>query len=135
MAFMQWSSELELHIAEIDRQHQRLVELINQFDDSVQAQHGADMLDKVLNELLDYTQTHFTYEESLLSKHGYPMHPEHKAEHEALAEKVMFMQNMFKEGNPPDSAMLLNFLKIWLKEHILDLDKQYAPFLLEKGVS
>ncbi len=134
MAFMQWNSELELQIVEIDRQHQRLVELINQFDDAVQAQQGVEMLDKVLNELLDYTKTHFKFEEALLAKHGYPTYPEHKAEHDALAEKVVFMQDMFKEGNPPDSNMLLNFLKIWLKEHILDVDKQYAPYLQEQGV-
>ncbi len=135
MSFMQWNSNLELHIAEIDRQHQRLVELINHFDDAVQAQHGAEALGEVLKELLDYTYTHFTYEEGLLMKHGYPTYTAHKAEHGSLAEKVVFMQDMFKEGHPPDSAMLLEFLKVWLKEHILDQDKQYAPFLIEQGVS
>lgn len=135
MAFMEWSENLKLHIDSIDEQHHRLVSLINELDDAVQANHGADVLGKVLEELIDYTKTHFKYEEALLEKHGYPSFPGHKAEHDALAEKVVFMQDMFSGGQDLDTDMVLNFLKVWLQEHILDIDKQYAPFLKEKGAA
>lgn len=133
MTFMVWSKALELDIPSIDTQHARLVDLINDLDNAVQAKQGVSVLENVLQQLLEYTENHFQFEEQLLSKHDYPSFPEHKTEHDSLAEKVVFMQDMFKNGQALDTGMLLQFLKVWLQEHILEVDKQYAPYLLEHG--
>lgn len=133
MAFMQWSESLMVKIPSIDAQHQRLVDIINELDAAVQSGHGDDGLASIVARLLEYTQYHFDYEEKLLEQHGYPAFDAHKLEHDSLEEKVGFIENMVKSDDF-HGDQLLDFLQIWLREHILSIDMNYAPYLLEKGV-
>ncbi len=136
MALIEWDDSLKLRISSIDTQHQRLVGLINHLDEAIKAGQGYQQLGEVLEELLDYTRTHFAYEEALLQKHGYPAYSGHKAEHDALTEKVFFLAGMFKEGDRSlDSDQILAFLEVWVREHILEVDRAYAEFLKQRGVN
>jgi len=58
----------------------------------------------------------------------------HKAEHQALVEQVVKLQGKLKAGKASISFELMHFLKIWLTKHIIESDKQYAPFFLEAGI-
>ena len=136
MARIEWNNDLKIHVNCIDVQHQRLVEIINELDDAIQAGHGHDSLGKILGELLDYTKGHFAFEEQLFEEHGYPDTPAHKAEHHALAEKVVFMTEMFQKGDPTvTTEQVMMFLEMWLRGHILDVDKAYVPFFQAKGIN
>lgn len=134
MALMQWTEELSVHIAEIDKQHQRLMALINQLDDSIKVGNDKEVLGVVLAELLDYTHTHFSFEENLLQTNGYPALEGHKAEHEAWTEKVAFLGDYFKRGEKMDTEQIMQFLKIWLEEHIMGVDRAYTEHLHAKGI-
>jgi hemerythrin len=134
MALMQWTEALSVHIAEIDKQHQRLITLINQLDDAIHVGNDHDVLGAVLEELLDYTRTHFRYEENLLKTNGYPELEAHKAEHDSLTEKVVFLGDYFKRGENLNTVQIMQFLKIWLEEHIMGVDRTYAEYLNAKGI-
>lgn len=134
MALVVWNDNFSVNVAEIDRQHQKLIAIINELDDAIKANHTNEAIGHVLAELLDYTKTHFAYEENLLFSNGYEMFPPHKAEHDALAEKVVFMVDIFAQGQSIDSSLLMNFLKMWIEEHILEIDKKYSAHLNSKGV-
>lgn len=56
------------------------------------------MLGKVLNELIDYTKTHFADEEQLMEEHGYPDYEKHKETHAELIEKLLELRAKFDEG-------------------------------------
>ncbi len=72
MTFMPWTSELELGVAEIDRQHQWLVQLTNNLHDELsQPQPRREAIGEVLEGLVDYTHNHFIVEEVLFQQHGY----------------------------------------------------------------
>lgn len=134
MAFMEWTEALSLDIKSIDTQHRKLVDLINELDTAISEGHGNEVLGKVLGGLLDYTKEHFAYEEQLLEKCDYPSFPSHKAEHDSLTEKVEFLGHIFEKGQSMNTEQIMQFLKIWLQEHILDIDKRYVPFVKEKGI-
>lgn len=134
MAFMEWTEALSLDIESIDTQHRKLVDLINELDTAISEGHGNEVLGKVLGGLLDYTKEHFAYEEQLLEKCNYPSFPSHKAEHDSLTEKVEFLSHIFEKGQSMNTEQIMQFLKIWLQEHILDIDKRYVPFVKEKGI-
>lgn len=134
MAFMEWSEALSLDIESIDTQHKKLVDLINKLDAAIVAGYDNEILSKVLGGLLDYTREHFAYEEHLLERCDYPSYPSHKAEHDSLTEKVDFLCHIFEQGKSVNTDQIMQFLKIWLQEHILDIDKRYVPFVKEKGL-
>ena len=64
MAIM-WSPDLDTGIEVIDRQHQRIVEYINQLE-LTKNHHDRNVMKQVLDDLVDYTQSHFAFEESCI---------------------------------------------------------------------
>ena len=129
MALFTWNSSYSVDIPEIDKQHQQLVGMLNELFASMQAGKSNDVLGKLLNNLISYTKTHFAYEEKLMTAKKYPEYAAHKAEHDALAKKVLDLQQQFTAGKVTLSIELGKFLKEWLSNHILGTDKKYSAAL------
>lgn len=127
-----WTSSLQLSIEEIDTHHKELVRLINQLHKAMRMQKGASRLESILNDLLDYTVFHFGFEEELFARFGYPEKENHKEIHKNLIAKIKSFKDDFQHGKSTVSLDLMDFLKDWLKDHILKTDKKYVPFLKDK---
>lgn len=135
MAFMPWSDELVLGLAEIDRQHHWLVDQTNALHDELSASEPRRaVIGGILEGLVDYTHNHFIVEEVLFQQHGYPETPAHKAEHDAFTGTAMDLLMRFEDGDEV-SLEAMGFLKDWLIHHILKVDKAYTPFFKAKGLS
>lgn len=135
MSAIVWEDKYSLGIAEIDRQHQKLFALFNQLYDAMQQGHGADVIDKVLTSVVDYTAYHFSFEEKLLHECGYKEEREHQAEHARLTEQAKALAQKLHTGGNDVTMATLKFLGDWLARHILVSDKKFAPFLITCGVS
>lgn len=135
MPLMEWNDKLSVGIAPIDRQHQKLVGMLNTLYDGVQAGHGKDVLGKVLDGLIAYTVDHFSFEEKLFAQTGYPASAAHIKEHEDLKRQVLEVQAKYKSGAAATLSLeVMNFLKNWLVKHIQGSDKRYGPHLVAAGV-
>ncbi|MEJ2071874.1 MAG: bacteriohemerythrin [Reinekea sp.] len=125
-----WSSEYELGIPVIDGQHQRIVEYINR----VQECHGLqdrDQISEVLYSLVDYTFSHFAFEEALLEEIEFEDLVEHRAAHEGFVTRVDSMKKRYDAGE--DVVLeLTKFLQSWLLEHILSDDASYSEIVKAK---
>ncbi len=125
---IEWSSALSVNDAELDRQHQRLIAIINDFHQAVVGQKSQSAIGNLLDRLIAYTVDHFHYEEERMQTGGYPQLAEHQEQHAAMVREVKDMQNRFKQG----SLSQLDFMKLlknWLTRHIQKSDKQYVPYL------
>jgi len=135
MSFMPWSEQFVLGIESIDRQHQWLVAATNRLHEHLASELADDAtVREILEGLADYTVNHFILEEDLFNRLGYPESEEHKKEHDAFTHKAIHLLLDFENGNAVTSEVL-EFLQSWLKQHILVVDKAYAPFLKERGVN
>ncbi len=135
MALLSWNERYSVGIREVDEQHKKLIDMINQLHDAMLSGKGREILDKIINSLVDYTKTHFSTEERLMKEYGYPGYLNHKAQHEEFIKKVAEFQRKFENGELTLSMEIMQFLKNWLSEHILGSDKKFGPFLNEKGVA
>ncbi|MFN7035761.1 MAG: bacteriohemerythrin [Bellilinea sp.] len=133
MALIKWEDRYSVKISKFDHQHQQLVSMINQLYDAMKVGKGQVELGKILEELVDYTRKHFSSEEALMLKHAYPQYAEHKASHDRLTHQVIDFKNQYHEGKIGLSIQMMNFLKEWLVNHILDEDKAYSNFFEAKG--
>jgi hemerythrin-like metal-binding protein len=133
MALMAWGPMLQLGFGDIDEQHKRLVELVNELDDAMRAGRGRDIVGKVLGELVRYTVYHFAFEEKLMDQYGVGAAAAHKAEHKKLVEDVSAFKKKFDSGSAAVTTELMTFLRNWLSNHILKTDKALAKELLAKG--
>ncbi|MDM7202652.1 MAG: bacteriohemerythrin, partial [Thermodesulfobacteriaceae bacterium] len=129
---MEWSDKLITGVKEADEQHKKLVQLINELYDVMKQGKGKEILDKVLNELVNYAKYHFNTEETLMTKYGYPELKIHKAEHESFIKKVNEFMEKKAKGEVTLTMEVMTFLKEWLVKHIMGTDKKYGPFLTAK---
>lgn len=134
MALISWSNMLSTGVAEQDTQHKKLIDLINQLNDAMQAGHSADVLGKVLSDLVNYTVFHFGYEEKLMAQHKYEDTPAHKAEHAKFVQTAGDLKKKFDAGNAVISVEIMNFLRDWLTNHIMKTDKKFGQALNKLGV-
>lgn len=124
MAFIQWSKDLDIGINVIDTQHRRIVDYINELD-VVNKEGDITDINRVLDELVDYTVTHFAFEEDLQESAGYPFIKAHRRVHEVFTKRVLDFQNRAKAGENI-APELLSMLKVWLINHIKGDDVDYA---------
>ena len=128
MAFMVWSDNLSVGVDQIDRQHKRLVEILNALHEAMlRGSHKQD-LDRVMVDLLSYTRYHFGFEERLMVVAAYPDLPEHHREHQALVAQVSGYAQQVAEGRALVSIRLLKFLKQWWSQHIMETDQKFGEF-------
>jgi hemerythrin len=135
MPLMEWNDKLSVGIKQFDAEHKKLVSMVNELFDAMQAGKAKDSLGRILDGLITYTKTHFANEERYMREHNYPDLAAHKAEHEALAKQVLDVQAKYRAGaNAVLGMEVMTFLKGWLLKHIQGTDKKYTPFLNAKGV-
>jgi hemerythrin len=133
MPVFTWNDSYSVGLPSMDNQHKKLFDLINKLYDAMRAGKGQDVIGPVLNEMLDYTKTHFTAEEKILEKHNYPGLAEQKKQHGIYIQKVTEFQQRSQSGSLTLSIETSQFLKEWLLNHIQVIDKKYSDFLKTKG--
>ncbi len=124
MTHIQWTSDLDTHIPVIDKQHHRIVEYINNIYD-ISETHDREEVGRVINELVDYTLSHFAFEESMMEEANYPFLNGHKKVHEMFTRRVADFQQRFNMGEDITDE-LLTVLRSWLINHIKSDDNDYA---------
>lgn len=135
-----WKDNYSCNITEIDKQHKHLFYLAGELNDLLQAGDKFDRYDeiqKVLDDLADYTVYHFGFEEKLLKEHGFDAGEFmlHEAEHIAFVNKIKHLRNQDIDKDQHKVLMdALMFAVTWIEKHILDTDKKYVGFLNAKGI-
>jgi hemerythrin-like metal-binding protein len=135
MAYFEWKDQYSVHIVQFDTQHQKLVRLLNELFDAMQAGKGKDVLEYILANLVDYTEVHFAAEEHLMRTNAYPGFLKHYEDHARFTEKIKAFQRQFRSGKVTLSVQLSSFLKEWLRDHILQTDQQYVEFFAARGIN
>jgi hemerythrin-like metal-binding protein len=132
--FIEWKPEYSVGIESIDNQHRKLIGLINALQTAVDYSTGEEFERQALEELVDYTRTHFKYEEGLMEQNGYPDFEPHRAEHERMIAQVDEVMEAYRQDQDNAMRNAITFLKGWLVNHINGTDQQYSKFLIDKGV-
>lgn len=130
MSYLVWTDELEIGIGVIDGQHRRIVDYINQLYDSSDCSDRQTVA-RVIADLVDYTYSHFAFEETLMEEAGYEFLSVHQQTHRAFSNRLGVLKQQFDEGGDV-TATLSALLKIWLVEHIMHDDQSYAGHVRER---
>lgn len=135
MAGIEWNDEYLLGLPAIDKDHREMVEECNAYLQA--AERGASLgeLADLLDRLILRTRAHFTAEERMLDRHGYPGLALHKADHEQLLVQAMSLRDRFDQADEDDESVraLVSetnaFMQGWLLDHIRINDRPFKPFL------
>lgn len=135
MALFNWTDDYSVGIKEIDEQHKKLFEILNELHNAMKEAKSKSVLGKVITDLISYTEFHFSSEEILLKNCKYPHFKEHKAIHDQFTKKVKGFEKEYKDGSAIVSHEIIQFLKEWLVNHIKESDKQYSMFIIKANVA
>jgi hemerythrin len=130
MAHIDWTPDLEIGIGVIDGQHRRIVDYINTLDE-VSRSPERKVVGRVIGDLIDYTYSHFAFEEALMEQAGYGFLAIHQNTHKAFCERIDDFKNRFDEGADV-AEPLAELLRTWLIDHIMQDDRSYAALVREK---
>lgn len=128
MARLEWQDDLNTGIDIIDQQHRRILEYINALE-GIGPQHPfrpSAEAGNVIDELVDYTMSHFAFEETLMEDAGYEFFNPHKKVHQIFVQRVGEFHSRFKSGENV-TAELHGLLHSWLFNHIRRDDANYVP--------
>lgn len=134
MLLIQWNDSYNVNVKIIDKQHQKLAAIINELHDAMGKRKTKEVLGKVIDGLISYTETHFITEETYFNQFGYKDKDAHKKEHNEFVDKVLDFKQEFDNGRLMLSIEIMIFLKDWLVKHIQISDKKYSPLFNERGL-
>jgi hemerythrin len=130
MSHIEWTPDLEIGIAVIDGQHRRIVDYINTLHDV--GQHpDREVVGRVISDLIDYTYSHFAFEEALMEEAGYEFLAIHQKTHGSFCERIDELKARF-DACQDVVEPLTTLLKTWLIQHIMSDDTSYCALVREK---
>ena len=95
MPFYEWSERMSVGVAELDSDHQALIQLINRLHDALENNEGRLALDQIFESLAVYIETHFAHEEQVMEACGYPEISEHKKEHLKFTRNIHYIRDRY----------------------------------------
>lgn len=125
---IRWLPDYAIGVQDVDAEHQRLFALAGKLHQSISAGQDREILDAILQDLIDYTCYHFTNEEELMERIGYPHVEEHRQEHQALRFQVLARQ----AASP---AEVLQFVTDWMKCHTTTTDRRIGTYMRKHGLA
>ena len=123
MGLIQWRKEFETGVAEVDHEHQELVDLINELHEQIGANASRQKVSDFLGEVFAKISAHFALEETVMRKHDYDEYLDHKADHEKLLDDLRDIMDDFEAGTDADYKKALGgAVRDWFVNHFKTKD-------------
>ncbi|MBF0390259.1 MAG: bacteriohemerythrin [Desulfamplus sp.] len=126
---VKWSDQIAIGHPALDQDHRILLELVNQIANPENTKDRA-AIKFVIDEVVNYTYFHFNREEQFMAAAGYPDLDRHSKIHASMVAEVKLLQQRFDEQGENIGSELSQFLNEWLINHIMKIDKQYGPYVV-----
>jgi len=126
---------MSVGVEALDDDHKRMIGIINELHEGIRDGHKKELLVKVLDDLMAYTQGHFAREETLFARTGYAGAPMHQGDHMGMIQRLQNLRSRL-----PDRPVvmldleLMSYLQSWLINHIQGSDKKYSSWLNAHGI-
>lgn len=130
---MEWKREFEIGVEPIDAQHRELFARVGELLAAISAGRS-DAVGPAVQYLRRYVLDHFTAEQALMARSGYPKADAHAREHAAFASELLALetQHAANPRSPWLGSKLGVSLATWLRQHVLGWDRELGRFLREQ---
>mgnify|MGYP000518944863 CR=1 FL=1 len=131
---IEWKKSYEIGVPEVDKQHEELFAAVNRLLDACNQGKGREEVESVIGFLEKYVITHFSTEERLQKRSGYPEYDRHKELHDNfIGDFTRLKEEISKEGINARTVIVVNRKVVdWLTGHIRKEDKKLGKFLSQK---
>jgi hemerythrin-like metal-binding domain len=136
MALIKWEESYSVGIKEIDAQHQKMIGILNEIYSMILASNYSDEdVVKILQELVEYADLHFTTEEKYFLDFNYDQAISHQQIHDDYRRRMDELKICYTDK--PCNEILSDlsvFLEGWWVWHINHTDKEYTQCFHDHGL-
>ncbi len=124
-----WTEALSTGEPTVDQHHQKLFDLINALMEAMQTGQGKAAIERVLSELAEYVDMHFSYEERCMEEYQCPVAGKNKKAHDKFVETFDALWDEFRHNGATTELVLRvqKELGDWLVNHIAGIDVGLGP--------
>jgi len=123
---IEWNEKYMVGIDNIDRQHELLVDKINHLLEMHEKSEDLHVISTLFIGLIHYFTKHFEYEETIMRGCNYPGLERRKLEHKIFYNNLEKTKNDFINGEISSLGYIIDYIKLWVMDHIIIQDKKYA---------
>lgn len=125
MALSGWDAKYSVNQPVMDKDHQKLIEMISLLHTRMKEGKSKTILSPLLDDMTHYAENHFSREEKYLAQMGSSELSYQKEQHSIFLGKVHEFQDAYEKGNMALAVQLLPFLNNWFLQHIMKIDMKY----------
>ena len=118
----------------MDDQHAILMDTINELRLALTHGCGPEQVPEHLDRLIEFTRMHFWSEEKLMEESCFPGLATHRTEHHRMLAEMLQSAHALQHGEGPRTRAMLSALRNGYIDHIESLDREYGPWLNDRGV-
>ena len=127
-----WSEQMMIGHLLLDSDHERIVALINDLNDSISSSANCGRLMDKYCQIIDSLGEHFTREEQIMISVKYPEADCHRKAHWYLFDQLTKMTHLLECNAPMAVQNIITFLNEWFFQHVMISDKKLAAHLLHQ---
>jgi hemerythrin len=132
VSFFLLSEEFKTGISEIDEQHEKICELLNDLSTLIKTEPDLQLIYINIENIISYITDHHLFEETLMFYHKYPQTHEHENEHRHFDKTIRKLITELKKStttSPMDILLAARGPIGWFFEHTAKFDKHLADFI------
>ena len=135
MSLLTWNHACSVDVRAMDDQHGILMDTMNELRLALVRGGGREQVNEILDRLIEFTRMHFWSEEQLMEKAGFLGLAEHRAEHHRMLAEMIQSAHCLQYGQGLQTRAMLCAMRDGYIGHIEGLDREYGPWLNQRGVS
>lgn len=120
-------------LAEIDREHQLQIALVDAFEKAAGANERAEA-GRILEQMAALSKMHFLAEELVMQLHQYPAYEEHANEHANLLKEMHRLLKQNAAGTLDITLDLAERLRRTLADHLRGTDYALSAYMRKEGI-
>ena len=126
---IEWNKDWECGNKMIDSAHKALIQMGNELINLSISHTPNDIIIDKLDLLIEHIKNHFTEEEQILTKSGFPDVEEHAKIHSNLISEALIFRDKFSTGECTSSLVFNFIVNRIIVDHLLTTDTQFFPYL------
>jgi len=127
-----FTENLKFGVEKIDRQHRRMIRIVNDLLDAVLRRGVGEAEDRLLDELVQLTEVHFQTEEEWMRRYEYEHYGVHAESHAHLLRELVALRDGLHTRHELLNRKIVFFVRRWLEQHLLSSDRELAEAIRDR---
>lgn len=126
MELFKWNDKYSVNNEELDKHHKALFGILNKLYSNCMSTELINSLDPIIEELVSYSNYHFSAEEQYMKNIGYNGIEKQISEHRSFTQRASKLKEVVYKKDIVLTKELIVFLGSWILKHVMEEDKKIS---------